>query len=143
MAEYVDSLGEVMDCNTEPNYDSILPFDDYWLCGDWITYHKLLLNECGYSADQALLIVEQKLRDRAIFGHEWFCQFEDEFREYFESQGADFGFLSNTTNSVLETTEGIGSGLASVGKTLRILLPIAIIGAGVYFGFKAYKEFKK
>ena len=36
MAEYVDSLGEVMDCNTEPNYDSILPFDDYWLCGDWI-----------------------------------------------------------------------------------------------------------
>jgi len=143
MAEYVDSLGNVMDCNTEPNMDSWSPFDDYWLCGDWITYHKMLVNQCGYSSDQALLIVEQKLQDRTTFGHEWFCQFEDEFREYFEGQGADFGVLSNTTNSVLETTEGLGSGLASVSKILKIALPIAVIGAGLYFGFKAYKELKK
>ena len=44
---------------------------------------------------------------------------------------------------MLETTEGLGSGLASVSKILKIALPIAVIGAGLYFGFKAYKELKK
>ena len=77
-----------------------------------------------------------------MFGAEWFCQFDSNFREYFESQGNDFGFLSNTTNNILNTTETLTYGLGDLSKYLRIALPITILGIGVYYGVKAYKELK-
>ena len=143
MAEYVSSLGNVMNCDTIPNYDqSINPFDKHWVCGDWITYHKMLKDLCGYTTEEANNKVEQLLQDRWVFGAEWFCQFDSNFREYFESQGNDFGFLSNTTNNLLVTTENVTSGLGDLSKYIRIGLPIAIIGVGLYYGIKVYKELK-
>ena len=143
MPEYVSSLGEVMNCDTIPNYDqSFNPFDNYWVCGDWITFHQMLKEQCGYSTEEANNYVSQLLHDRWIFGAEYFCQFDSNFRDYFESQGVDFGALSNATNNLLTTTENLTYGLGDLSKYIRIALPITILGIGVYYGVKAYKELK-
>jgi hypothetical protein len=143
MPEYIDSLGEVMNCDTIPNYDqSLNPFDDHWVCGDWITYHKMLKAECGYTMEQATLKVEQLLTDRWVFGYEFFCAYDSSFKSYFESQGADFGWFFDVTSNVLDVTENVTDGVGIASKYLRIALPIAILGIGVFYGYKAYKELK-
>tara|TARA_E500000305_G_C4004221_1_gene228986 strand:+ start:519 stop:950 length:432 start_codon:yes stop_codon:yes gene_type:complete len=143
MAEYVDSLGVVMNCDTIPNYDqSFNPFDDYWVCGDWITFHKMLKNQCGYTQEEANNRVIQLWNDRWLFGHSWFCQWDQEFRDYFISQGSDFHPLVNVTNNLLNTTENLTAGVGDLSKYIRIALPITILGIGLYYGVKAYKELK-
>jgi len=142
MPEYIDSLGEVMNCDTIPNYDNILPFDDYWMCGDYITFHKMLMAECGMTEEQASLRVEQLWIDRNAFGAEWFCSFNEEFYDYFTGVGWDFPALTDITNNLLDTTENVSAGLGDTSKYLRIAIPIAILGIGVFYGYKAYKELK-
>ena len=141
MADYIDSLGNVMDCNTEPLLDG-WGWYDYWVCGDWITYHKMLKDKCGMTPEEATLVVEQKLLNRSAFGHEFFCAFDDNFVSYFESQGTEFGFFFNIVNGVLDTTETLTDSLGDLSKYIRIALPIAILGVGVFYGIKAYKELK-
>jgi len=141
MDNYIDSLGVPMDCNTVPNYDD-WGSDDYWMCGDWITWHKMLMNVCGLTQDQANLKVQQALSDRSLFGHEWFCQFDSDFSEYFESQGNDFGVLTNVVNTVGDTVEDTTKGLGNLGKVLKVALPIALIAIAAFYGVKAYKAFK-
>ena len=142
MPNYIDSLGNTMTCETQPNFDSWSPFDDYWLCVDWVTYHKKLVNDCGYSNDEALNIVQQKLQDRRLFGNEFFCQFDSEFREYFEDKGADFGFFSSIFYNTGKGVESVSSGFAKAGSILNLAIPVAFVGVGIYFAVKAYKKLK-
>tara|TARA_R110000824_G_scaffold178585_1_gene358368 strand:- start:2880 stop:3305 length:426 start_codon:yes stop_codon:yes gene_type:complete len=141
MADFIDSLGNVMSCDTEPLLDG-WGWADYWMCGDWITYHKMLMANCGMTKEQALLRVEQELSDRGTFAHEWFCQFDKDFREYFQSQGADFGVLSNIVNNVGQGTEGITDNFGNLGKYLKVAIPVALLGVGLFYGYKAYKSLK-
>ena len=145
MSEFVSSLGNEMTCETTPNLDSWIPFDNYWICNDYITYHKMLMADCGMTNQQALDKIEQELQDRTLFGHEYFCQFDVEFRTYFEEQGADFGFLSNIiysvgggASNVVDTLESGTSGLQYAGRILRIAVPIVLIAACAVYGYKAF-----
>lgn len=141
MADYIDSLGNTMTCSTEPMFDG-WGWADYWICGDWITYHKMLKDKCGMTNEEATLYVEQKLLNRSAFGHEFFCGFDNNFKNYFESQGADFGFFFNITNAALDTTENVANNLDQLSRYLKIILPITILGIGIFYSFKAYKELK-
>ena len=141
MANYTDSLGVPMDCNTVPNYDG-WGSDDYWMCGDWITWHKMLMNECGLTQQQANLKVEQAWSERSLFGHEWFCQFDKDFREYFISQGESFDVLTSVVYNAGQGVEDASKGLGNLGKVVKIALPVALVSIALFYGVKAYKAFK-
>jgi len=141
MADYIDSLGNTMTCETEPLFDG-WGWADYWICGDWITYHKMLKDKCSMTKEQATAFVEQKLTDRSLFGHEFFCGFDNNFKSYFESQGADFGFFFNITNAALDTTENVADNMDQLSKYLKIVVPVALLGIGVFYSLKAYKALK-
>ena len=102
----------------------------------------MLKDECGKTQEQANLIVEQALADRDLFGHEFFCQFDKDFRDYFESEGNDFGLISNTVSNVGSGVENVTEGFGYAGKVLKIALPIALIGVAAFYGYKAYKSLK-
>lgn len=141
MGNYVDSLGNVMNCQTEPIYDR-WGWGDYWMCGDWITWHKMLMAECSLTQEQANLKVQQALSDRDLFGHEWFCQFDKDFREYFEAQGNDFGVITNVVNNLGDTAEDTSDALGDIGKYIKIALPVTLVSIALFYGIKAYKELR-
>jgi len=139
MGHFKDSLGNVMNCETVPDYDSWLPLDTAWIAGDWITFHQMLMEDCDLTPQQATDRVSQLLDDRALFGDEWFFGFDNNFVSYFEGFGADFGYGFNIVNGVAGGVENAAVGVFKVGKTFNWLVPAAVVGVAIYYGIKAYK----
>ena len=142
MAQYIDSLGNEITCDSTPVYDAWGWWSDFWVASDWITWHKKLKEDCGLSQDEANARIEQAWLDRGTFGHEWFFQFDSQFRDYFEGQGIDFSIFANIIYSVGKGTEDVVEGVGSTAKILKFAIPFAVIGIGLFYGYKAYQEFK-
>ena len=141
MSEFKDSLGNVMSCDTEPLMDG-WGWADYWQCADWITWHKMLKSECGLSTEEANLKVTTAWNSHGLFSHEWFCQFDQEFRDYFISQGESFSFLTNITYNIGVGVESATEALPSVGKYIKYAVPIALMSVAVFYAIRAYKILK-
>ena len=139
MANYIDSLDNPILCDSTPNYDGWF-IDNYWLATDWITWHKKLKEDCGYTQEEANAKISQAWTDRGTFGHEWFFQFDSDFRDYFEGEGMNFSSLANVVYTAGKGSENIISTAGSLTSILKIAIPAIVIGAGVFYGIKAYKE---
>jgi len=139
MAEYIDSLGELILCDSTPDYDG-WGSDDYWLATDWITWHKKLKKDCDYTQLEANAIIEQAWTDRGFFGHEWYFQFDTDFRDYFQQEGMNFSSIANIVYTVGEGSEEIVSTAGTLTKILKYAVPALVVGIGIFYGMKAYKE---
>tara|TARA_B110000902_G_C14230749_1_gene558778 strand:- start:979 stop:1404 length:426 start_codon:yes stop_codon:yes gene_type:complete len=139
MAEYIDSLGELILCDSTPDYDG-WGSDDYWLATDWITWHKKLKEDCDYTKLEANAIIEQAWTDRGTFGHEWYFQFDTDFRDYFQQEGMNFSSIANIVYTVGKGSEEIVSTAGTLTKILKYAVPALVVGIGIFYGMKAYKE---
>jgi hypothetical protein len=52
------------------------------------------------------------------------------------------GGVLDVVDSIGDTISNFAKGLGNAGKILKIAVPIALVGAGIYFGAKAYKILK-
>jgi hypothetical protein len=140
--------------NSTPNYDE-WGRDTAWSCADWARWHTLLKEHFG--AEKAKYIWEYAYQKGTMGASHYDCRtFNTEFRTYVSknklSTYDSAGILSpilNVSGGVLDVVDSIGDtisnfakGLGNAGKVLKIAVPVALVGAGIYFGAKAYKNLK-
>ena len=81
---------------------------------------------------QANAKIEQAWMDRGTFGHEWFFQFDSDFRDYFEGEGMNFSSLANIVYTAGKGSENIIKTAGGLTSILRVAVPAVVIGAGIF-----------
>lgn len=140
--------------NIAPDYDA-WGSDTWWDCNEWMQWHAQLKNHFG--REIANQIWDYAFAKQGQFSGALDCRtFNTKFRQYVRAEGlnpyANAGALQiilNPSGSLLEllggasdAIGGAGEGVGSLGKVLKYLVPVAILGAGIYFGVKIYKTLK-
>ena len=105
--------GDDITYNSEPDYDSIIPFDSQWGCFDWRLWYEELEDEYGD------VEAKQKWEDAwakqgTLYGNEGDCKLNKEWKEWADR----VGFL---------------------GRNIKLI----IVGIGIFGGLYFYKEFIK
>lgn len=141
--------------NTAPNYDE-WGRDTYWSCDDWIQWHKLLKQHFG--DEKARYIWSTAYAKGSMGAAHWDCRtFNTTFREYVtknkldtQSSAGIFSPVINLAGGVLDVFDGVGDffsglskGIGKAGNVAKIIVPLALLGVGVYYGAKAYKNLKQ
>jgi hypothetical protein len=120
---------------------------DYWDCATWVEWHKALVTHYGKSVANSMFIEAWGKQDSTAGPYNW-CKYGSAFANYFSSQGIDVGWLlshlvtgtstviDNVTNTVVDTS----SGVATVGKVVKYVLPFAAIGVGIWAFDKYVKK---
>lgn len=140
--------------NIVPNYDE-WGNDTYWSCDDWIQWHKLL--KAHFGEEKARYIWTTAYSKGTMGAAHWDCRtFNTTFRDYASKNKLDTyasaGILSSVLNvaggaldvfdSVGDFISGLGAGLGKAGKVVKVIVPLAFVGAGIYFGVRAYQNLK-
>ena len=125
---------------SSPVYHSGLPFAHYWGCGEWIAWHKAL--KAAYGLNRANEIFGEAWNEQSIWAgpYNW-CKYQGEFTEYLKANGFDRvgSVLSRTVVNTGQAVANLAEGVNATSQTLKIFLPIAVIG----LGFWAYNEYIK
>ena len=63
-----------------------------------------------------------------------------DFRDYFEQEGMNFSSIANIVYTVGKGSEEIVSTAGTLTKILKYAVPALVVGIGIFYGMKAYKE---
>lgn len=148
------TTGEVITENTTPNLDD-WGWDDFWDCQDWIEWHKIMKQKKGKQyADSKFLEWWNK---QGFGAHALDCRsFNSNFKDYFKSEnlynalydgigvvaqpiGAATDVVQAGSNAVSNSAQAI----ENTSKTLKIAIPIVVIGTLIIGGIWAYNKFAK
>lgn len=142
----------IITADSQPDYDGWGP-DSYWGCAEWQAWHQVLEQEYGRARAKEMWLTaweKQGSFDHALNA----CRYNSDFVSYFMSKGIDIrSFVSaiftnvteaavNTTQAAVNTTESA----ASIGKSLKWVLPVlgtAALVAGGVFVYKKFDTLKK
>jgi hypothetical protein len=137
-----------------PNYDQ-WGIDEYWSCSDWIEWHKKL--KAHFGKDKAKYIWEYAYSKGTLGASHLDCRtFNTSFREYakkndlntYESAGILGGVLNiggsvfDIVDNIGDAISGIATGIGKAGKIFKVAVPLIVVGAGIYFGVRAYQNLK-
>jgi hypothetical protein len=137
-----------------PNYDE-WGKDTYWSCDDWKTWYYLLKEHFG--TDKARYIWNYAYAQGTALASHWDCRtYNSDFREFVKKNNlntlANAGMLAPLINvlggvfdfvgSIGDTISNVAGGLGTAGKVIKVAIPVSLIGAGVYFGFRAFQNLR-
>jgi hypothetical protein len=145
----------VTNWNSVPDYDE-WGRDSFWSCDDWMRWHGLLKQHFG--PEKARYIWNHAYKQGTMFAAHSDCRtFNSDFRAYATKNnletyaGASFlGPVMNIVGGAMDLIDGIGDaisgvagGIGKAGNVIKIIVPLALVGTGVYFGVKAYQNLRK
>jgi hypothetical protein len=137
-----------------PNYDE-WGKDTYWSCDDWVRWHMLLKDHFG--SEKARYIWNYAYKQGTAFADHGNCRtFNTTFRSYAQKNGLDtyagtgilgpilnvFGGVFDVVDSIGDTISNVAGGLGNASKVLKVAIPLALTGVGVYFGIRAYQNLR-
>ncbi len=131
---------------SQPDYDTLVPYDSSWDCEDWRIYYEALEDEYGTS--QATRIWNEKWRDNGHLSDVLDCKYSESWRSWADSKGLEYdhlilgqldSWLYDTGDEVGGAVTGVGSALGFLGKNLKYI----VMGVLVFGGLYAYKNFIK
>ena len=138
---------------SEPDYDTLVPYDSSWSCEDWRIYYEVLEEE--YGSQQARRIWNEKWAETPTYPLGLYsasdnlnCKYSDEWRNWANSKGLEYAhlilgqidsWLYDTGDSVGGAVTGVGQGIQFLGKNLKYI----VLGALVFVGLYAYKNYIK
>jgi len=137
-----------------PDYDA-WGSDTWWGCTEWIQWHQQLKNHFGSA--KANQIWDYAFAKSGSFSGNLDCRtFNTTFREYVRKEGlnpyANAGLLApllNVTGGLFElgssagdVAGGTAEGIGNIGKAMKYVVGVGVLGVAVYFGIKAYKLLK-
>lgn len=138
-------VGEVITWQSQPNYDN-WGWDDYWDCWQWKEWHVALESHYGLAVANQIWVAAWLDQDGTANPFNW-CKYDSDWVDYFESKGLDMGhFLSDLFGAGTNLGEGAADlvdGVASTASTIGSVLPIILIGTGLYLGYEYYQNYKK
>ncbi len=140
---------------SQPDYDSNVPYDSSWDCEDWRIYYEALEDE--YGSTEATRIWNNKWRETPTNpltlglysgADNLDCKYSEAWRSWADSKGLEYdhlilgqfdSWLYDTGDEVGGAVSGVGSAIAFLGKNLKYI----VIGVLVFGGLYAYKNFIK
>lgn len=140
--------------NSVPDYDE-WGKDSFWSCGDWVQWHKLLKEHFG--SDKARYIWNYAYKQGTAFASHGNCRtFDSDFRAYASKNNLDimegtgffapilniFGGALDFVDGIGDSISNIGQGIGKAGNVVKILIPVSLVGVGVYFGIRAYQNLR-
>jgi hypothetical protein len=140
--------------NSVPDYDE-WGRDSFWSCDDWIRWHALLKEHFG--AEKARYIWNYAYKEGSMFSAHSDCRtFNSAFRTYAQKNNLDtyagssflgpimnvFGGALDLVDGIGDTISGIAGGIGKAGKVFKVILPLALVGTGVYFSVRAYQNLR-
>tara|TARA_R110000744_G_scaffold71549_5_gene144255 strand:+ start:5758 stop:6207 length:450 start_codon:yes stop_codon:yes gene_type:complete len=139
--------GDDITYNSEPDYDSIIPFDSQWGCFDWRLWYEELEDEYGD------VEAKQKWEDAwakqgTLYGNEGDCKLNKEWKEWADSKNLQYdhtalhqldSWLYGLTQGVGDAATGVVGGVGFLGRNLKLI----IVGIGIFGGLYVYKEYIK
>lgn len=140
--------------NSVPDYDE-WGKDSYWSCDDWMRWHGLLKEHFG--AEKARYIWNYAYKQGTMFAAHGDCRtFNSNFRAYAQKNNLDtyagtgilgpvlnvFGGALDLIDGIGDTISGVAGGIGKAGRVVKVILPLALVGTGVYFGVRAYQNLR-
>lgn len=140
--------------NSVPDYDE-WGRDSFWSCDDWMRWHGLLKQHFG--AEKARYIWNYAYKQGTMFAAHGDCRtFNSNFRAYATKNNLDtyagtgilgpvmnvFGGVLDFVDGIGDTISGVAGGLGKAGRVIKVILPLALVGTGVYFGVRAYQNLR-
>lgn len=135
------------------NADSQPPlseFDSQWGCTEWQQWHQA--NVVKYGKDQANQKFITQFNALSRWNQEYsFCKYNCDWVRYFAGYGIDVSDVASrlvcSGISVVDSAGNIvtngAQGLETTSSLIKYLLPVAVIGAGVWLGYEyLYKPAK-
>lgn len=147
----IASTGEEITESSTPNLDD-WGIDDYWTCSDWMEWHKAMKSQKGKEyANSEFLKWWYK---QSTGAHAISCRsFNTAFRNYMKEEklydslfdGAGLiakpiGAAQDVASSAINTVSSGSKAIENAVNTLKIMVPIAIIGATLIGGFYLYNK---
>lgn len=146
----------VITWNNAPDYDE-WGWDEFWKCGDWITWHIKLSEHFGEKT--ATEIWNYAFQKSTNLSSNLDCSsFDSEFRKYTKEHGLKpntdiitetFGTTTDVLTGALGTTSNVASGLFGTvdsifgGNNIKKTINIVLIAGGLIGIAYVYKSFKK
>lgn len=112
--------------DSTPDYDMPFnPFDSSWTMADWISWHKALLAKYGSNEAQNRFITAWE--DQSAWSMPYsFWKYNNEFVDYFNSQGFNVG------HALSKTVSNVSKGIERSSQLTKILLPLGVVAIGMY-----------
>lgn len=139
--------GKIIQWNDVPDYDS-WGVDDYWTCEHWMEWHSAL--EKHFGSDLARKIWNFAYSKSSFGSHHLACRSNNiKFMDWAIKNNLETNnsFLTDawaTSNrAVTNIRSFIGNifeGIGNTGKTLKIVVPLAVIGIVGIYVYRIYKR---
>ena len=152
--------------DTVPHTDGATGKEVEWTCMDWVTWHKRLVTRWGRDeANRIFISWWEKIRGEVPwyvpFPYQDFCGYGSDFLNYFRSVGLTdhISFIAGIVAPIYSGATEIASGVEQVStevsqaavqttkaatgtaKTVKVLLPVVLIGSIGLIGWYAYKNY--
>lgn len=133
--------GANITAQSQPDYDG-WGIDDYWTCNDWMIWHSRLKAEYGLSTANEKWITAWNEQDVWESNYNW-CKYNCDFAAFAQSNNLPIrNVFSKLTCGVVDVGGNIADGFTTGAKIVKVAIPLAVIGVGVFYAFKAYTTLK-
>lgn len=133
--------GANITAQSQPDYDG-WGIDDYWTCNDWMIWHSRLKAEYGLSTANEKWITAWNEQDVWESNYNW-CKYNCDFAAFAQANNLPIrNIFSRLTCGVVDVGGNIADGFTTGAKIVKVAIPLAVIGVGVFYAFKAYTTLK-
>tara|TARA_R100000231_G_scaffold112229_2_gene83211 strand:+ start:1222 stop:1671 length:450 start_codon:yes stop_codon:yes gene_type:complete len=133
--------GASITAQSTPDYDSF-GVDDYWTCNDWMIWHTRLKAEYGLTTANEIWMTAWNEQGAFESNYNW-CKYNCTFAAFADRNNLPVkNIFSRLTCGVVDVSSNIADGFTTGAKVVRVAIPLAVIGVGIFYAFKAYKILK-